>query len=597
MFSTAREAFALISPQRRRRFGQVALLSTVVAGLEMAAALAIAVLLSLVLSPGETPEVPVLGSLEDTFPGATYEQLVLWTCGAFAVLFLVRACLFLFQQYAVARVAENTAIQLSDRIVDGYLSMPYEWHLQRNSAELVRNAWDHVQEVTNGVFRPLANVLAEGVLVIGLVAVLVVISPLATLMAGVVLGMVLWITLTYVQPRLKRLGRRRSTSVKTVLQELQQGFGGVRDLKILGREGEFSRAHLTARTEVARAQYIRAAYAYLPRTALELAFLGLLLLAVGYSVTQGNVESILGALGVFAYAGLRLQPSLQKLSTAVNSLRFAEAPVRDLREGLELLDESRSARLEEDSDLERLPIETEIRLDDLWYSYPNTDEFALRGIDLVLPRGASLGVVGATGGGKSTLLDVVCGLLEPTTGQLLVDRKPVADHVRAWQRSLGVVHQQHFLTDDTIRRNIALGVADDDIDEDLLVWSMGAAQLEKVVAELPDGLDTVLGEHGVRLSGGQRQRVTVARALYQQPHVLVFDEGTASLDGATERRLVESVSVIQGLTKIMVAHRLTTVADCDEIIVLDGGRIVARGTYTELLQTSEQFQELAAGTG
>ena len=587
----------LITPQRRRRFLQVGLLSTAMAGLEMIAALAIAVLMGLVLSPGEVPALPVVGRLDEVFPGAVYEQFVLWTIVIFGVLFLVRAVLFMVQQYAVARVAEVTGVQLSDRIVDGYLSMPYEWHLQRNSAELVRNAWDNVLQVVNGVFRPFAMVLAEGVLVIGLVIVLVAISPVATLLAGMALGITLWGTMAIVQPRLKELGRGRADAVQAVLQQLQQGFGGIRDLKLLGREGAFSEAHLEARHEVGRTQYWRTTLANLPRTTLELTFFGLLLLGIGYGVAIGNVETILGTLGVFAYAGLRLQPSLQKLSGAFNNLRFADAPLQDLREGLELLDASRSARKEADRGIVPLPVNREIALRAVSYSYPEADEPALRGIDLTIRSGGSLGIVGVTGGGKSTLLDLLCGLVRPTSGSLLVDGKPVGDHVRAWQRSLGVVHQHHFLIDDTVRRNIALGVPDTEIDEDLLRWSVDAAQLAEVVSNLPEKLDTVLGESGVRLSGGQRQRVTVARALYQQPQVLILDEGTASLDTATERRLVKAVSVINGLTKIMVAHRLSTVADCDEIIVLDDGRITARGTYDELLRSSEEFKELAAGAG
>ena len=595
MFSTLRAALSLISPQRRLRFVQVALLSTVVAGLEMGAALAIAVLLGLVLSPGEVPDVPVIGRVDELFPTASYDQLVAGTCIAFGVLFVVRAAVFLFQQYAVNRVAEVTAVQLSDRIADGYISMPYEWHLQRNSAELVRNAWDNVQQVASGVFAPLAKVVAEGVLVIGLLTILVTASPIATLAVGVVLGGTLWLTMMYVQPRLKRLGRERSDAVKDVLKQLQQGFAGVRDYKILGREETFSAAHRRARSRVARTQYVRGAMVFLPRTAVELAFLVLLLLGVVWAAGRPDTDATLATLGVFAYAGHRLQPSIQKLSTSFNNLRFAEAPVDDLREGIELLDASRASRATGDGDVAPLPLRDRLELRDVVYTYPGGDEPALRGIDLSLPRGGSLGIVGETGCGKSTLLDVICGLMAPTSGEVLVDGEPLGDRVRAWQRTLGVVHQHQFLIDDTVRRNVAFGVPDRQIDDDRVRWALDAAQLTDVVAELPDGLDTVLGERGVRFSGGQRQRVTVARALYREPQVLVLDEGTAALDNATERRLVDAVNDIGGVTKIMVAHRLSTVARCDEILLLEDGAVRARGTYDELLASSEAFRALAAG--
>lgn len=597
MLSTVRQAWGLITPTRRLRFVQVGLLSIVVSAIEMAAAFAIVVLLGLVLNPGDSPELPLVGDLRGLAPGASYQELVLWTCSIFGVLFLVRAGLFLFQQYAVAKVSENTAVQLSDRLVDGYLSMPYEWHLARNSAILVRNAWDNVLQVKVGVFTPIAQIVAEGTLAVGMLIVLLASSVSLTLVAGLVLGITVSITMALVQPRLKRLGQKRQGAAGSALRELQQGFGGIRDLKILGREEAFSRRYVAQRQTVAVSEYWRAALAYVPRTSIELAFLLLLVIGIGFAVTRGEVESVLATLGVFAYAGLRIQPSLQKISTALNNLRFADAAVQELSDGLALLDSSRMDRRRDDQSTSPLGIQRDLRFEAVTYHYPSSAEPALSGIDLSVARGESLGIVGATGGGKSTLLDLMCGLLTPTSGRILVDGAPIAGQERSWMRSLGVVHQEAFLTDDTLAANIALGVPADKIDEDRLRWCLRVSQLETVIAELPVGLDTVVGEHGSRLSGGQRQRVTVARALYGDPSLLILDEGTASLDNATERRLVDHLSAIPGLTTVMVAHRLSTVARCDQILVLDGGQIVARGTYEELLKASNHFQQLVSGGG
>lgn len=595
MVATLRKALALIGPARRRRFGLVALLAVVVSGLEAISALLVLALMNFVLEPGSVPDLPIIGDPRTLLPISSYETLVLTFSAVFGVFFLLRGGVFLFQQYALRRVAENTGVLLANRLVDGYLSMPYEFHLTRNSAELIRNAYDNVQQIVTSVFTPMAQLFAEGVLVIVMLAVLLVASPTATVTVALLMLLTVGATFKFVQPRLKRLGQQRQRGARSSLQHLQQGLGGLRDIKILHREQSFTRSFVRAREEMSTAQYWRAAFKYVPRVSIETVFLLFVLGALAIATIQESTESILSTLGLFAYAGLRVQPSLQKIANGLNDLRFAQAPVDELVADLGLLEASVEERERIDQDPTPLAFEDAIRFDAVSFRYAGADEYALRGIDLEIQRGESIGIAGATGGGKTTLVDLFCGLLLPTEGRITVDGTDLSVHSRAWQRNIGVVHQSSFLTDDTLRSNVAFGTDEEDIDDGEVLRALDMAELGGLVDDLPDGLDTMVGERGVRLSGGQRQRVTLARALYRRPSVLVLDEGTAALDNTTEARVMDNLRLLQGeVTVMMVAHRLSTIQRCDRILFLDEGRLAGIGTYEELKASNASFRAMAS---
>lgn len=582
MPSFLRRVLDLIGPRRRRRFVLVGILSTIVSGLEAVSAALVLVILRLVLEPGEVPDLPLVGDVTRFLPGVDYEQFVVIAAVAFGIFFVTRGALFLFSQYAAAKVAENTGLLLANRLVDGYLSMPYTFHLRRNSAELIRNAYDNVQQIVNGIFRPVTYLIADVSMIVAMLVALVLVSPLMTLAAAVVMGAAVAITLAIIQPQIRQRGRQRQQAARTTLQQLQQGFGGIRDVKVLGREATFARSFFGARRQMAEAEYRRAALSHVPRFMLETGFLLFILIALTVAVTRAAASSVLSTLGVFAYAGLRLQPSLQRIAQAANTMRYAEAAVEDIAGDLAALDRAAAERAADDTDPEPLPVTRALTLRGVHFRYEGAEIDALAGVDLEIRRGESIGIAGPTGSGKSTLLDMICGLITSTSGQVLVDGGDLTGRVRAWQRSLGVVHQTSFLIDDTLRRNIALGVRDGEIDDHLIADCARIAQLEGVVAELPEGLDTLVGERGVRLSGGQRQRVTLARALYRKPSVLILDEGTAALDNETERAVLESLEELGGdVTLIIVAHRLTSMERCDRLIYVEHGRVCATGSFDD----------------
>ena len=591
-----RRSLILLGHDGNGRWALLVMLAIAVTGFEAAGAILIYTLMSLVSGDVSEVNVPVLGRLTDLAPGMSAEGLQLATAGAVAVFFTIRAGVVTGQAYVQARVVHNAGARLSNHLVRGYLAMPYLSHTLINSSELVRNAFDSVQNLVIQVLKPAVEVVAEVVLVIGLTALLLVVAPQATLIALACLGPMIWILQAIIQPRLKRLGRVSQDARRDALQAMQQALGGLRDIRLLGREAEFTSAFAGRRKVMARSDYLKTSLSELPRTLIESGLV--IVIAIIFTVATLSGESrdeIVATLGVFAYTGLRLQPSLRKIVQGLNHVRFGTAIIDDLFADRQRVDHalvSRDLRSDPPNGWKRL--ETGIELRGVSFAYGAEAAPALRDVDLSIGRGEFVGICGPTGGGKSTLVDLIAGLLEPTEGTVTVDGHPLGAHPSWWYAQLGVVSQSVFLTDDTIRRNIAFGERESVIDEARLQRSVERAQLNPVIRQLPAAMNTMVGERGIRLSGGQRQRVAVARALYREPSVIIFDEGTSALDSATEAALVGAINELKaGRTLISVAHRISTVRGADRIILVVDGRVTAIGTFEELQRENRLFQSLA----
>lgn len=589
------QTLRLLGPERRWRWVFLVLLALAVTGFEALGALLIFALIALISEgEGADVELPLIGSLTASFPEVPLLTLQLWLAGLVAGFFLVRALVVILQVYFQARLVNNAAARLSTHLVRGYLAMPYLTHTQTNSSQLIRNAFDSVQALAREVMYPAVEVVAQVVLAVGLSVVLLILAPQATLIAVAILGPIVWILQAALQPRLKRLGRTAQESRRKALQAMQQALGGLRDIRLLGREEHFARVFARQRRVMARTDYLKVSLTGMPQSLMET---GLVLAIVAISVlaiVSGDARNgAIPTLGVFAYAGLRLQPSLRHIVQGLNHIRFGSAVIDDLLEDRQRVDavlEAQRARpVVQGGGLQRL-----IEMRDVSFAYGPDGPPVLRAINLSIHRGEFIGICGPTGGGKSTIVDLLAGLLQPTSGQVLVDGRPIDDYPTWWYAELGVVSQSIYLIDDTLRHNIAFGVPDEEIDEERLRRSVERAQLNDVVTGLEDGLETFVGERGVRLSGGQRQRVAVARALYREPSVIILDEGTSALDSATEAALVAAIDELKaGRTLISVAHRISTVSDADRIIVVQGGRIVTEGRHEKLLHDSELFRALA----
>jgi ATP-binding cassette, subfamily B, bacterial PglK len=591
LITTLGKCFQLISADRRWRWLLLILLAVVSSGLEVTGAALVYAMIALVSDPAGEVDLPLVGDLRRLAGDVDDSTLLLAIAGALGLFFLVRAAAQVAISYAQHRVANREGARLANRLTAGYLALPYAFHLQRNTADLIRNVNSAVTKVVGRAFMPIIQVFADIVVVVGLLTVMALVSPLATTVAVVVVGGAAVLLLLVVQPRLKRLGRVSHQMAKTTLQALQQPLHGLRDVKLLGREAAFAHEYAVNRDRLARAQYLHGTALGLPRHVMETALVVFILVFFAYTViTDTANEQVLSTMGLFAYTGLRLQPSLAHIVRGLNSLKFASAAVDEVHSELQLI-----KGLHPPDPQPARPFLSRIELERVTFRYEGTEEDVLSDVDLRIERGETVGICGTTGSGKTTLVDLITGLLEPTAGRILIDGRELAEDVRGWQRNLAVVPQMVFLIDDTLRRNIALGIPDSEVDDEAVSEAVKLAQLDEFIAGLPRGLDTTVGERGVRISGGQRQRIAIARALYRKVSVLVFDEGTSALDNTTEAQLMQALERLQGdHTIILVAHRLSTVRNCDKVVYTVRGRIEGLGTYDELLAYHPGFRSLAA---
>lgn len=594
MIDVLRKAFAMLPRSARLPWLVLVPLMLASAAAEAIGAAGVFYLVRIVSEPQRALQLPVFSSAAEALGWTDARSITIAFTLTLVAFYVVKNSLLLLTEGARGTCVGHSTATVAQRLLRGYLAAPYEFHFRRNSAELVRNSHESVERVYGLVVSQAASVVTELLVVAGIAFVLVLASPSVTLTAGGLLLLVSWAFLRATRHIARNLGREYQARSGEALRHLNQALHAIKEIKVLGREGFFDQAFGNAEQGLARARRRSGLLTVLPRLVVETVFIcGALMVMMLLLSRGGNAADSLSLLGLCAYAGFRIIPSVNRILWHWNLIRTGMSAVDDVYD-----DFSRFRDLSR-SDLSQpvtpLPFEDRFELRGVSYVYDAERRPAVSDVDLVIRRGQSLGIVGRTGAGKSTLLDIIVGLLRPTAGEVLVDGKPIGDKTRAWQRQIGYVPQSVCLIDASLRDNITLGLPSSSIDEHAVRAAIEMAQLTDLVHELPQGIDTIVGDRGVRLSGGQRQRVAIARALYHQPQVLVFDEATASLDMETERRLSEAIASLHGTkTLILVAHRLTTVAQCDLLIFLDNGRIAGRGTYAELLHNNDDFRAMAA---
>jgi ATP-binding cassette, subfamily B, bacterial PglK len=487
-------------------------------------------------------------------------------------IYVVKGVFLAFLAWRQARFAYELQANLSQRLFAGYLRQPYVFHLQRNSAQLIRNT-GQASDVTFVVKEGL-TLLAEVLVLVGISVLMIVLEPVGALVVVVTLGLAGGAFNALTRGHVLRWGQAQQRHEGLRIQHLQQGFGGAKDVKLLGRESDFVAQYAFHSSEAARITERITTVAALPRLMLEVLAIAGLTALVFVMLGQGKpLQALIPTLGLFVAVAFRVMPSVNRVLGGLQSVRFSVPVINTLYAEVRLLDAAVPA-----TSGSGLALTQALTLDQVHFQYPGAGAAALTGISLTILQGTTVGFIGGSGAGKSTLVDVILGLLTPASGRIAVDGVDIQSDLRGWQDQIGYVPQAIFLTDDTLRRNVAFGVADTEIDDHAVRRAIRAAKLDEFIDELPEGIDTIVGERGVRLSGGQRQRIGIARALYHDPAVLVLDEATSSLDMATERGIMEAIQAFHGSkTVIVVAHRLSTVEGCDFLYRIERSRIVDQG--------------------
>ena len=594
-----RKLFSLLTRRERRNLYILFVAVLLMASLQVASVASIMPFLSVASDPSIIQENEYLRWAYSAF-GFDDDRSFLIALGLGALLALVVSNVFIIlTRWAMERYSWGRNHSLSRRLLRSYLYRPYEYFLTRNSSELGKNILEEVKEVTDQMLKPTLRGVAKAVVALFIVGFLVYFDPVVALMVTVVLGAAYEAIYLVVRSQLDERGEARVEANTKRYQFVGEAFGGIKEVKIQGKEEAFLNLYDDPSERYARNQALYRVIKKAPRYIIEMvAFGGIILIAVYLIAVRESLQQVIPVLGLYAFAGYRLLPALQEAFHGLASARFNIAALNKLHRDLKGLAEARSSASggADGTAAPPLLLEEELALREVSYTYPDADRPAIKNLSLAIPARSMVGFVGKTGSGKTTAVDLALGLLRPQEGEITIDGTPLrANNLRRWQQTLGYVPQHIYLSDDTVARNIAFGVPRDQIDMETVREAARRAHiLDYVEQDLPNRWETVVGERGVKLSGGQRQRIGIARALYHDPSVLVFDEATSALDQSTEAGVMEAIYDLEGeQTILIISHRLSTVQRADNIFMLEEGRKVGEGSYDELLDQHAKFRSMA----
>jgi len=521
---------------------------------------------------------PVIQILALTEP----KQLILPLTILFITAALLTGIIRLTLLYAMTRFSFATGADLSINIYRRTLYQAYEVHVSRNSSEVINGIITKTNTVISGVISPTLNLISSIILLIGIMGALFAINLTIALSASIGFGLLYWMVIRYTKTHLKDNSKTIADQSTQMIKSLQEGLGGIRDVLIDGTQQFYCKLYRSADLPLRRASGNIVFIGGSPRYAMEA--IGMTLIAgLAYLMIQqeGGVVKAIPVLGALALGAQRLLPALQRAYSSYSQIKGSKSSFEDV---LNLLDQ----RLPEYADQplpESIPFAKEIKLNNLNFRYSEDSPWVLKNINLSLKKGSRIGFMGVTGSGKSTLIDIIMGLLPPTEGGLMIDNQTINNqNRRAWQAHIAHVPQNIYLSDSTIEENIAFGIEKKLINHQRVKKAAQQAQISELIEQWKDGYQTFVGERGIRLSGGQRQRIGIARALYKQADVLIFDEATSALDNETEQAVMKAIDDLgEEITILIIAHRLTTLKDCNNIIKLDKDHFVYTGSYKEII--------------
>ena len=505
------------------------------------------------------------------------ELLTIYALIFLIIVYICKTIFLIWSSWVQKGFSTSVTARLGRLLFSNYLRKPYSFHVEVNSSELIRNVQNSAS-LMSGLIEPILSALADGLVALGLLTLMFVVEPVGTISTLVIFGACSFLFNKFSKEKIKKWGESQNFHKGMVLKHLQQGFGGVKDVVVLDKQEyfvkEFSK-HLEANAMVQKHFSIAQS---IPRYGLEiLALVGLATLVTSMSLAGKDISEIVPVLGLFGATAFRLIPAVNRGISNFQLFNLSLPALNGIYPDL-------SKPILEESHVELYELLNEISVSNVSFTYPSAQTETLSNITLTIKKGEAIGLIGASGSGKSTFVDVLLGLFEPSIGQINVDGKSIYRDLSGWRKIVGYVPQDVYLFDDTLERNIAYGIENSSIDQESLKRSLSQSQLETFVESLKDGLQTIVGERGVRLSGGQIQRIGIARALYHDPEILILDEATSALDQETERGVMDSVRALKGSkTVVVVAHRLSTVEYCDRLYKFEGGKIIDFGKFEEVI--------------
>lgn len=595
MFKLVRNIFALLTPAQKRRFFYLQFLVVAMSVTEIFGVASIIPFMTLVGDMDQLKQDTIIAQIYQASGIASESEFVFLLGLGVLIMLFISSVLSMFTIWRLLMFANKIGMEIADRLYSHYLKQDWLFHASGSSAQLTKKIATEITRVIAGILMPLMHMNAKIVFSLLMSISLFLYDPKVAITGLSVFAIAYFFLFRVVRMRLYRNGLTLSEVNERRFRLMNEGFGGIKDILLLGRDSNLINNFYETGLKFAYSNGNNATLSQVPRYFMELVAFGSMILLILYLLVNhsGNLGIILPILSVYALASIKLLPSLQQIYTSFAIIRANIAAFESIKD--DLIDSVPTKKTPMATNTNHLSPKKNISLENVSFQYPGKLDLAISNVNISIEANSLVGIVGPSGSGKSTLIDILLGLIKPNQGQLKIDNIIVNnENRRSWQNTIGFVAQSIFLSEGTIAENVAFGVPDDQINLNQVEQALKLAHLTELVRDLEDGIHTKVGERGVKLSGGQRQRIGIARALYHRAEVLIFDEATSSLDGITEKMIMEAIHDFSGKkTIILIAHRLKTIEKCDNIFFIDEGRIDDQGTYQELIERNEHFKKMA----
>lgn len=596
MYNAIRQLFSLLTPSQYQRFFKLQILVVLMSFLEIVGVTSIIPFMALVGDMNQLQQDTLIAQLFNA-SGIKSESEFLFLLGVVVLLMLfISSVVSMFTIWKLSMFAHKIGVEIADTLYSHYLKQDWLFHATGSSAQLTKKVATEALRVTNGLVIPIMAMNARIVFIFFISFTIFIYDPKVALIGLLVFVTAYLILFKLVRKRLENNGEAISIVNEQRFRLMNEGFGGIKDVLLMGRDNDFINRFSKTGDSFAYSLGSTETLTQVPRYLIELIAFGSMISLLLYLIAShdGNLGMILPIMSVYALATFKLLPALQQIYRSIGHIKANISAFESIHQDLKDSSKAEIINTPEKDNSFFNPKE-KISLENINFTYPGKQESAITNLNLSISANSVVGIVGPSGAGKSTVVDILLGLIEPQKGELKVDNITINNkNRRSWQNTIGFVAQSIFLSEGTFAENVAFGIPDDQINLDKVQKALELAHLDELIKTLKNGIHTKVGERGVQLSGGQRQRVGIARALYHEAEVLVFDEATSSLDGITEKMIMESIDQLSGKkTIIMIAHRLKTIQNCDEIFFIDNGQIIDHGTYNELVERNEHFKKMA----